>query len=211
MWPIELIRQHLDRSVPPFDGVAFEQALTAGGLGPNLAGFLAPLYGVANDGSFLGGALRILPFGAGETDVLRLNAPDVWKVYAPEAGRAVFYFMHNAFGDLFGVPLDSAGELMRDSAILLWLEQYKVDETPLTWGDALAKVLRDEQDVGSYLGRLREYEWACSHLGKPGEGECFSMKVPIALGGAPTLENMHTTVLSAHLFHSSGGAASLAG
>jgi hypothetical protein len=199
MWPSDLIERNLEGSAPPLHSAQLEHTLEVAGYGPRLAGFLAPLYAIADGGRFYNGGLRLLPIGRSDGNAIVLNAPDAWKPYAPEAGRSVFYFMCNGFGDLFGVPLENDVELARDRLALLWLEQYKAEETALSWTVAITKLLQNEQGVGTYLARLSEYQWACSHLGVPDEGYCFSMKVPVAMGGPATIENVEVAPIGVHI------------
>jgi hypothetical protein len=123
------------------------------------------------------------------------NAPDDWKLFAPSKGRNAFYFCVNAFGDLFGVPLDQHGEVARDRVATLWLEKSFYEESGIGWDRIMAKLVSNEDSMADYLGRLKEYAWAAAELGKPGPRECFSWDVPPIIGGSESIENLHIVSL----------------
>jgi hypothetical protein len=193
-WPIDEIVAKLDSPVKKMDPSQFEKILVDHGYGKSVVEFLSPLYQQANGGTFYDGAFRIISIEGSEADrmpgLVEWNDPEDWKSYAPPAGKEIFYFCMNAFGDQFGVALDENRELARDRTGVLWLERYVYEEASLEWKNILLKFLTNESDMGTYLARLKEYEWAVGFLGKPTPWQSFSWNQPPIIGGTQDIDNM---------------------
>jgi hypothetical protein len=201
-WPTAEILRALDAPVPPLDAEEVRRSICEGGYGPRLADLLAGLYAVANGGTFLSGALRVLPLGGepGERpSLLEWNDPEDWKRFAPPASRRAFFFLSNGFGDLLGVPLDDGHDLARNTTTALWIEQYKQEESTLGWDRIFSKVLADEDFMATFLARLKEYEWAGGALGYPGRDRCFSWIVLPTMGGSEGIENLQQVSTYVHV------------
>lgn len=191
-WPVEDIRDALDKgpSVPPAPSLLMAQ-LKEAGYGPSLIDFLAPLYGVADGASLYKGAIRFLPFegGDGWPSLVEWNLKADWKLAAPAKAADSFFFMANAFGDLFGIPV-AQGEISRDRVAVVWVEKGTYEESQIGWQAFMTQVLRDENSMASYIGRLKEYKWATKHLGKPALRQCYSWNLPPVLGGEAAIDNL---------------------
>ena len=201
-WPLAEIAAAMDRPVPAVGADVVRTRIAASGYGPKLADFLADFYAVANGATFHAGAFRVLPLDGAEGETPGLfewNDPSDWKAYAPAPARSSFVFLSNAFGDLFGVPLDAAGDLARDTTTALWVEKYEMEESKLGWAKIFAKVLANEDSMATFLARLQEYDWAVPTLGHPAPQDCFSWKMPPVLGGPETLDNLQVVSNYVHV------------
>jgi hypothetical protein len=208
-WPIDDIRAALDRpaGAPAVSvgGPAGEvrDALLAAGFGPALAGMMGAFYDAADGGTFCDGALRVIPFRGdpenGMPGLLEWNSAGGWRDDAPPAAKRIFVFLTNAFGDPMGVVTDDGGELGRNTAAILWVEKYEVEESKFGWDKVFRMFLAGEHSMDRFLARLTEFEWVEPALGTPTPDQCFSWKLLPAMGGPETLDNIQIVSTYVHV------------
>jgi hypothetical protein len=193
-WPLQLIAENLDRKVPQGDSQTIAAALIEGGFGPRLAEFLAPLYAVADKGTFFDGALRMIPL-QGNTKKKSLGLIDWnnrsgWLSNAPPKAQGNVYFMSNSFGDQLGVPIDAEMELRKDRVCNLWVDTYGYEASAKPWGEILSMAFRQEHSMDVFLARRKDHDWA-KQLGPVNASESYAWDMPPILGGAEDIENVH--------------------
>ncbi len=201
-WPTAEIAAALDRPVLPIVADEVRRRMAASVYGPKLADFLADFYSVANGATFFDGAFRVLPLDGIEGEapgLLEWNDPTDWKEFAPAPARTSFVFLSNAFGDLFGVPLDGTGDLARNTTTALWIEKHEQEESKLGWDQIFPKLLKDEQSMATFLARLQEVAWAVPRFGHPGLHDCYSWILPPIMGGPETLDNLQVVSNYVHV------------
>ena len=202
-WPQNLILQYLDQPVMRINYKEFEDTLKNSGYGQSLVNFLAELYMQANGGSFYQGAFRILPLRDDEKKsipgLISWNSQTDFKENSPINSRNTFFFCANAFGDLFGVPLEKNGEISNDKVGVLWIEKYFYEESSKEWNEIFTKLLKNQDSMGTYLARLKEYEWVQEHIGRPQIWECYSWSLPILLGGEAKIDNIKISPMAVHV------------
>ncbi len=202
-WPVDLILAGLDHPVAPCAPAEVQAAVVGAGFGPRLARFLAGLYACANGGTFYDGAFRIIPLQAqkagGRPGLFDWNEAGDWQQYGPAGSGSVFYFCINAFGDLFGVPINEEFELAADRVVALWVEKASLEVFPIGWPLAMSRFLGNIDHVGDFLARRREYEWAVGFLGKPQPHQCFSWKIPPLIGGDESIGNLEIVADYVHV------------
>jgi len=193
-WPLDEIAAKLDSSAKAVNRSGFYEKLANSAYQDSVADFLWELYENANGGTFWDGAFRVIPFRGSKRNrvpgIVEWNDPTDWKEFAPSESKNVFYFCTNAFGDLLGVPLDKTGGIARDRVGVLWVEKYSYEESSLGWSAVLSKLLKNEDQMATFLARLKEYTWAVEHLGRPDPSQCFSWNLPPILGGSETIDNL---------------------
>jgi hypothetical protein len=199
-WPIELIVKNLDRKVPKQDLEAIVKIMAAGGFGKSLINFLAPLYAVADNGTFFEGALRIISLASNaKRKILGMvdwNCDEEWKSNLPEGAKHKIYFLTNSFGDLLGVPVDAKLELLHDYSSIFSVDTYRVEESSKPWGEIMRMALSKEQSMDVFVGRRKDHDWAKKTLGPVKPSESYSWDVPPALGGAEDIDNVRIGPLS---------------
>lgn len=177
LWPIDQILARADRRPKKVPVKDVQMSLLTAGYSTTLAAFVAPLYTAANGVTFFEGAIRILPLEGfdhqGVPGLVPWNDRKGWKRHAPPKARNVFWFMSNAFGDLFGVPISPWGELLRDRLAVLWVAKHLYEESGRAWSLVMDRM--DEDDVASSICRLKDYMEASARFGKPKAWQCLSV------------------------------------
>lgn len=201
-WPLDQIQANWDQPAGRLSEEELRVALSRAGVGLSLVEFLIPVYGIANGASFFDGAMRILPFEGfkshGLPGVLAWNDVNGWKRFEEPKLNDTFYFCVNAFGDLFGVPVNRDLEIARDRVGMLWVERYEYQEAGVEWRHLFSAIF-EQADYAKYFARLDQYQWVVKQLGKPAPWQCFSSNVPAALGGPNTIENISIQSLRVHV------------
>jgi hypothetical protein len=193
-WPLKLITENLDREVPQGDAQAIEKTLIEGGFGPRLAAFLAPLYAVANNGTFFDGALRMIPLQGNpkkkSLGLVEWNSRSGWLLNAPPKAQGVAYFLSNSFGDQLGVPVDANMELRKDCVCNLWVDTYSYEESAKPWNEILSMAFLNEHSMDVFLARRKDHEWA-KQLGPVKAIESYAWDMPPILGGSEDIDSIH--------------------
>lgn len=201
-WPLNEIASMRDAASPKIRADGVTPMLASAGLAKSLADFLAPLYDIADGASFFDGTLRIHPMGGmpahGMPDLIAWNDARGWKRHQPEKANDTFFFCSNAFGDLFGIPVNPDGSVLQDRIGILWVERYEYQEAVVEWRNLFPR-LTGEVAMAKFFLRLDEYAWAASTLGKPAAEACFSSNVPAVLGGPDSIENVAIQALVVHV------------
>lgn len=202
-WPIDQIVAAADKPARKLDKAEFTEALATAGYGIALIGFLFGLYEKAGGCTFYDSAYRIHPFRGDSRHhlptLVEWNDLEGWKRLAPAKAQNIFYFCSNAFGDQFGMALDAKKDLANENLAVLWVEKYRFESATASWPEAMAALVTNDEAVGSYLARLKEVAWASEKLGMPAPYECYSSKVPVALGGGKTLDDIEIKPMALHV------------
>lgn len=212
-WHLEEIGANADRDEASGSGpvagsasppaLSMESALAAAGYGVSLIEFLAPLFAVHGSATFFGGALRIHPFHGlpeqGLPTLVDWNAERGWKQYEPAKQSPTFYFLSNSFGELMGVPITDAGEIARDRVAILMPDKRLYREAGLAWREFFQSTAA-RPDLGGFFAKIPQHQWAAQQLGRvPHPAQCYSYKVPSALGGVELAENLLVVSLTVHV------------
>jgi len=204
-WRLAEIDALVDGGVanPSVDPAAVSRALTEAGYGPTLVNFIVPLLERFGSATFLNGALRVHPFAGDEScglpNLVDWNRANGWRQYEPAKQSPTFYFLSNSFGELLGIPVSDSGELARDRIGILFPDQRVYREAGLSWSDFFTSVAQ-RPDLGGFFAKQPQHAWAAEQLRQTcAPWQCFSYKVPPALGGQPSADNLMIVGLVVHV------------